>query len=79
LQPNLEQSSKARDVVAGVEGRGSCQASFLHIHGVKLSETGTDGLAGGCGLGHELDGFVTVGCLNRNRFASLNRDEQRLE
>ena len=47
LQSGLEQSAKARDVLAGVEGRGSCQPGLLHILGIKLSETSTDRLAGG--------------------------------
>ncbi|WP_370164412.1 hypothetical protein [Bradyrhizobium diazoefficiens] len=79
LQSRIEQSAKARNVLARIEGRGSRQPGLLCFLGIKLSETGPDLLAGSDGLGRELDGFVTVGCLNRNWFASLNRDEQRLE
>jgi len=63
-------------VLTRVECRGSRQAGLLRFLGIKLSETGPDLLAVGDGLGRELDGFVRVGCLNRNRFAPLNRDEQ---
>ena len=79
LQSGLEQSAKARDVLAGVEGRGSCQPGLLHILGIKLSKTSTDRLAGGYGLGHELNGLIAISCLNGDRFAPLNRDQQRLE
>jgi len=59
-----------------VECRGSRQPGLLCLRGIKLSEAGSDLLAGSDGLSRELDGFVRVGCLNRNRFAPLNRDEQ---
>jgi hypothetical protein len=53
----------ASNVVAAVRPGLLC---FLRI---KLGETGPDLLASGDGLGRELDRFVRVGCLDRNRFA----------
>ncbi|KQT20790.1 hypothetical protein ASG57_27460 [Bradyrhizobium sp. Leaf396] len=79
LQSRVEQSAKASNVLARIEGRGSRQPGLLCFLSIKLSEPGSDLLAGGDGLGRELDGFVTIGGLNRNWFAPFARDEQRLE
>jgi hypothetical protein len=79
LQSHIEQSAKASNMLARIEGRTSRQSGPLCFLSIKLGETRSDLLAGGDGLGRELDGFLTVGCLNRNRLAALNRGEQRLE
>ena len=53
-------------MLARVKCRASRQPGLLCLLGIKLSESGPDLLAGGDGLGCELDGFITAGCLNRN-------------